>query len=58
MKNQKLNILGLIMLFFLLISLGSCMTSKEWIQKDQQDRSYDAALKRLDKLPTTHRVGP
>lgn len=52
MKNQIT--LGLIVLFFLLISLGGCksqgrMTGKEYIKKEQKYYNYDAAMKRAKK---------
>lgn len=52
MKNQIT--LGLVVLFFLLISLGGCksqsqMTGKQYIQKEQKYYNYDAAMKRAKK---------
>jgi hypothetical protein len=47
----KQNTLGLIILFFLLISLGGCksqgrMTGKESVQKEQKYYNYEAAMER------------
>jgi|TARA_R110000822_G_scaffold179632_2_gene319438 hypothetical protein len=47
----KQTTLGLIILFFLLISLGGCksqgqMTGKESVQEDQNYYNYDAAMQR------------
>lgn len=54
MKNQKEFILGLIIMFFLIISLGGCATSnrmsgKKYIQKKQRYHNYESAMERLKK---------
>jgi len=54
MKNQKEFILGLILMFFLIISLGSCasgnrMTGSRYIKKEQKYYNYESAMERRKK---------